>query len=135
MPLAVDEAPRTNCMYCGRYEDAASMAAPTRKVRTWASVKLRSVKSRGGMIGSAARRSTRANQTREPAPSTPSPRICGDDQPYVVPPQLPSRVRARMPVERRAAPAKSMRAVTRSVRRSRHRPMMSRAIPPMGTLT
>ena len=60
-PLAVADAPWTYCMYCGRKFTAPNIAAPTRKLRIWAMVKLRLRNSRGGRIGSDTRPSAYMN--------------------------------------------------------------------------
>jgi len=54
-PLAVGEAPRTYCRYCGRKFSAPNMAAPTRKLMIWETVKLRSLNISGGRMGSVIR--------------------------------------------------------------------------------
>ncbi len=106
-----------------------------RKPSTWATVKLRLRNSAGGTSGPGARRSTRVNQASATTATAAVPRIRGDVQAYVVPPQLPTRVSARMPVVSRATPAQSKGARTRSVRSRTPAPTASSANSPIGRLT
>ncbi len=111
------------------------MAAPVTKLSTCATEKLRSRNSRGGITGSGARRSTRTKAASATAETRASPRICGEDQAYVVPAQPASSVRARIAPVSSPAPARSIRALTRAARSRTPKPIRASATAPTGTFT
>lgn len=129
------EAPRTYCMYCGRKLTAPNIAAPTRKLRICATVKLRLRNRRGGRIGSDTLLSAYTKSTSPTTAMTASPMICQEPQGYSVPPQLATRVSATTPTVSRNAPMKSILALMCWVCRRMPRPVTSSAAAPSGRFT
>ncbi len=79
-PDMVGETPCTTWRKVGRYVIEPNMAKPTTNPITEQSANVRTLKSRSGSTGSAARRSTNTNGTSSAAPSAPSPMICHEAQ-------------------------------------------------------
>ena len=105
IPDSVAETPLTNCMNVGRNVNAPSIANPTMNPRMQHTVNTGLANRRIGRIGSATWDSTHTKIASARAEPTNSPMITGDDQAYVLPPQLVASVRPEAPTPMNRMPA------------------------------
>ena len=104
-PDSVAETPLTNCMNVGRNVSAPNIANPTMNPRMQHTVNTGLANSRIGRIGSATRVSTHTKIASARAEAANSPMITGEDQAYVLPPQLVASVSPDAPSATKTIPA------------------------------
>ena len=104
MPELVADLPCTPCTNSGRNMMAPNMAADCRALASAETLNTRFSKSRGLMIGSAARSSRKTKTTVMTAENTKSPMICHDTQGYSLPAQLKPSSSGTAAATSRAAP-------------------------------